>query len=53
MICSTEYLILLENVPISNREPEIPISGICIVSPCFAGFSINKKIPEIKLETTD
>ena len=49
----SNLLTLLENVPISKRVPEIPISGRSIVSPCFAGFSTIKKRPDIKLETTD
>ena len=49
----SNLLTLLENVPMSRRVPEIPISGNSIVSPCFAGFSTIKNKPEIKLETTD
>ena len=53
IIVPSNRLIRTEKVLISNKVPEISDPGSSILSPCLTGFSIIKKIPEIKFETTD
>ncbi len=53
IIVPSNCLTLTEKVLISISVPSIPMSGRSSESPCLTGFSIIKKIPEIRLDTTD